>query len=70
MRRAALLAVVALAAWAPAAAALTVITPAVTGTAGDNGWYRQQRDRELDDSRPIGYDRRTSGVRPSTVHLD
>ena len=40
MRRAALLAVVALAAWAPAAAALPVITPKLFGTAGNNGWYR------------------------------
>jgi hypothetical protein len=38
MRRAAVLAVVALAAWAPGAMALTV-TPAVTGSSGDNGWY-------------------------------
>ena len=40
MKRAALLAVVALAAWAPAAAALPVITPKLFGTAGNNGWYR------------------------------
>jgi hypothetical protein len=40
MRRAALLAVVALAVCAPAAAALPpVITPTVTGQTGDNGWY-------------------------------
>jgi hypothetical protein len=38
VKRAALLAVVGLAVWVPGAAALTV-TPAVTGTTGDNGWY-------------------------------
>jgi hypothetical protein len=38
MRRAALLAVVGLAVCVPGAAALTV-SPAVTGTMGDNGWY-------------------------------
>ncbi len=40
MRRALLLAVVGLAASAPAGAlALPVITPTVIGTSGDNGWY-------------------------------
>ena len=40
MRRAVLLAVVGLAVWAPGALALPpVITPAVTGVTGDNGWY-------------------------------
>ena len=34
-----LLAVVGLAVWAPGALALTVGSPGVTGTSGDNGWY-------------------------------
>ena len=40
MRKAALLAVVGLAVWAPGALALPpTITPTVTGQTGDNGWY-------------------------------
>jgi hypothetical protein len=64
MRRAVLLAVVGLAAWAPGAFALTV-TPGVTGPSGDNGWYVGNVIVNWTIT-PIGYTV-DSGCAPSTV---
>jgi hypothetical protein len=71
MRRAALLAVVALAVCVPGAAALPVITPKLFGTAGDNGWYRSNVTVNWtvvdDQGLPIIS---TEGCDPSTVTND